>query len=321
MRTWERYFFKKWIGSALLFLAVFYGLYILIDYASHLSSANYHHSKLKVGEFFIHYLAEFSLKADLLIPFALLIATVHTLTQLNVYSELVSLLASGHSLHRLMRPFLIGGLFAVGLLYINNEWIVPAAAKERQSMDKKYKIRKQKELLEVSAHALLLDDGSHLIYKEFDPSLKKFFEAYWIVSIDEMWRMEELDPFQDNPTGNWIDHFIRNSQGVMEIAASYPEKEIPSLSFNEKALQEILLEPQDLSLSELWDDAPNEQTAEENEKAARFLTALYRKLVLPWLALIAVIAPAPFCLKFGRSLPIFLIFAGAIFGHCPITRG
>lgn len=314
MTTWERYFYKKIVSAALLFLLVFYGLYVLIDYSSHLSGAHYHHSMLKPLELILHYLAEFSLKADLLLPFALLIATIHTLTQLNIHSELVSLLASGHSMFRLMRPFLISGLFVVFLLYANDEWMIPRAAREVQSLNKKYKIRKEKSSNQIAAQSLRLEDGTHILYREFDPSLKKFYEVYYIPTIDEVWRIGELNPFDGIAQGSFIDHFQRDKDGNLQPVDSAEKKEFPNLRFQEASLKTILIDLEDLPLSKLYQESPSEKNAEEDEKSARMITALYRKLSLPWLALLAVIGPAPFCVQFSRKLNLFLIFAAGIFG-------
>ncbi len=318
MKIWERYFLKKLLANAFLFLFVFYGLYVLIDFSSHLGGAHYHHSRLKIGEFILHYASEFSLKADLLLPFALLIGTIQTLTQLNIHSELVSLLASGHSIHRLTRPFLYTALLVVGLLYLNNEWLIPKAAHGMQELDRKYKTKKRKESGLAAAQALVLDDGSQMIYREFDPILKKFYEVYWIPSIDELWRIQELDPFKETPEGTFVDHFKRSDEGSLSYSESFQNSAIPGLRFDEAILKAILLESENLPLSQLIISAPTEEQALENEKASRALTALYRKLALPWLAFVAVIGMAPFCVRFSRALPRFLIFAGGIFGLASI---
>lgn len=314
MTTWEKYFYKKIISTALLFLLVFYGLYVLIDYSSHLSGAHYHHSMLKPLELLLHYFAEFALRADLLLPFALLIATIHTLTQLNIHSELISLLASGHSMFRLMRPFLVSGLVVVMLLYANHEWVIPRAAREVQTLNKKYKVRKEKTSHLIAAQSLKLEDGTHIIYREFDPALKKFYEVYYIPTIDEVWRIGELNPFDGIPQGTFVDHFQRDVHGNLQPIDSAENKTFPNLHFQEASLKAILIDIEDLPLSKLYQESPAEKNAEEDEKSARMVTALYRKLALPWLALLAVIGPAPFCVRFSRKLNLFLIFTAGIFG-------
>lgn len=313
MKIWERYFFWQLIKSASLFLLFFYGLYILVDYASHLSGSNSHHSKMGINELAIHYLSEFSERADILLPFALLIGTVQTLTQMNLHSELVALLASGFSLHRLLRPFLLTGLAGVFLLYLNNELLLPKALKKISHLDSEHAKQKAKINKVTTAKALKFENGETLIYQDFDPIKKVFSDVYFLLSFDDVWHIETLDLFAEPPIGYFTDRF-QSQDNILAYSGSSIRTEFPSLVFNEKQLSATLKTPNELSLSELMQDAYSESLALENEKIARSLTALYQKLALPWLALIAVIAPAPFCLRFSRQLPVFFIFAFCIFG-------
>lgn len=313
LKIWERYFLIQLLKNAGMFLLIFYGLYVLIDYASHLSGVNYHHSKLGIKELLVHYSSEFSERADILIPFALLIGTIHTLSQLNIHSELVALLAGGFSLHRLLLPFLATGLAAVLLLYVNNEVILPNALKNISHLDMKYAKQKNKANETTTANHIRLEDGSALVYREFDPESKQFTEVYLIPSMDEVWRIEVLDPFSKPPRGLAVDYF-QAEQGALRYKSSQATALFPDLHFDEKKLTETLALPRELPLSTLIQEAPDESSALENEKAAKTLTALYQKLALPWLALLAVIGPAPFCLKFSRQLPTFMIFTLGIFG-------
>lgn len=313
MKIWERYFYQQLLKNAGLFLLIFYGLYILIDYASHLSGVNYHHSKLKMGEFLLHYLSEFSLRADILLPFALLIGTIHTLCQMNLHSELIALLAGGYSLKRLLRPFLLTGLIGVALLYLNNEIFLPKALKNISRLDTKYAKSRSKNQNLTMAESIRLDNGALLIYKDFDRASQQLFEVYFLPSLEEVWRIEILEPFSHPPQGYGVDYFKRD-EGVLAYQNSYATSPFPSMQWDEKKLSETLTLPKELPLSTLMQAPPESAQAEENEKAARTLTALYQKLALPWLALLAIIGPAPFCLRFSRQLPVFFIFAFSIFG-------
>jgi lipopolysaccharide export system permease protein len=77
---WERYFFKEFIKVFLLFLFCFYGLYILIDYASHTSALPHHQIQLHLYEVARYYLFVFASRAEILLPLALLIAFVKTVS-------------------------------------------------------------------------------------------------------------------------------------------------------------------------------------------------------------------------------------------------
>ena len=80
-----------------------------------------------------------------------------------------------------------------------------------------------------------------------------------------------------------------------------------------KSLREIITSPEDQSLTKLWKKLPKEKRHYIAEEA-EVLSAFYHKLAIPWLCLLAVIAPLPFCLNFSRKVPLFAIYAGSLFG-------
>src|SRR5436190_24088446 len=109
-KIWERYFLKQMLKVFFLFLFCFYGLYVVVDYASHTSALPHHQTQVPGQELIRYYLFVFASRAEILIPFALLIAVIKTLITLNTHQELVALLASGVRLKTLMRPFILMGL-------------------------------------------------------------------------------------------------------------------------------------------------------------------------------------------------------------------
>jgi len=313
LRIWEKYFFKEIFKVFFLFLAVFYGLYTLIDYTSHVSSAGHQHSHLHFGEFFLHYFCEFVVRAEILVPFALLIASVKVLCQLNQNNELIALLAAGYSKRRLLAPFISLGFLITALLFLNSEFLLPKATKRLLRLDEKYSREKSVNKVQSTVHQLTLEDGTTLLFMHWNPALEQFEEALWIRSIDEVWRMPRLKPRTAVPQGEFIDILKRSPKGLLTVAASFETKEIPEMLFNKKRLIETITPPDELALSELVQKLPQESRV-KSEKEARILTAFYRKLALPFLPLLAVIGVAPFCMQFSRRLAVFFIYAGSIFG-------
>lgn len=312
-KIWERYFLKQTIQSFLFFILGFYGLYVLIDYSSHASSFHYNHIHFRWVELSYHYFCEFSARMDVLIPFALLIATIHTLTNLNVHNELVALLASGINLHKLMRPFLFLALFFTLLLYANTEWLFPAALREIKQIDNTHTRHKNRTHSHASVQNIALEDGSSLIFQNYDLAQQYFFDAYWISSIHDIYHIKYLYPYVDKVTGFYIDHFSRGQNGELEIKESFQEKEFPSIVFNKEILFETITPAEEQAPSELLKKLPG-QNQLQSEKDAQIASSFYYKLLMPWLCLFAVIGPAPFCLRFTRSLPVFFIYAFSIFG-------
>jgi lipopolysaccharide export system permease protein len=317
-KIWERYFFKELFKTCIFFITCFYGLYVLIDYSSHTRS--FHHASVQFQWFetVIYYGCEFVRRVEVLLPFAILIATIRTLCKLNMHHELVALMSSGLSLKMLMRPFLLFGLFCTCLMFLNTEFLVPIALKRLNQIDDTRSRAKRKQTLMTAAQHIALEDGTTLIFQNYDTPQSRFFDTYWIRSINDIYRIKYLYPNanSDQPNavlGQYVDHLKRNSQGKLITVASFEEKALPEMHFNPQTLFETITLPEELALSELWDKHPSPEVT-LSEKEAQSMTIFYRKLLLPWLCLLAVIAPAPFCLRFTRYLPLFFIYAGSIFG-------
>lgn len=310
---WERYFLKQFAAIFFLFLFCFYGLYILIDYASHTSALSQHHIQIHWHDIVRYYLYVFASRAEILLPLALLIAFVKTVCTLNAHQELVALMASGTSLKTLMRPFLLMGLFCMGMMYANEQFLLPEALKKLRRIEDATKHQKTRHAPPLTVRQVKFEDGSLLIYQDYDTAKERFFDVYWIPSIDHIYRIKYLSPYQTVPTGFFVDELVRQPNGELLQQASYPAFAFASMQFNQELLQSTILEADMLSLTDLVEQADQISSA-SNEKESKVLTALYWKLAIPWLCVLAILAPAPLCVRFSRQLPIFLIYVCSLFG-------
>ena len=306
MKIWSRYFYREIFKTFFLFVFCFYGLYVLIDYAS-----NANHIRLKGFELLGYYFYEFSMRAEVLIPFALLIATIKTLCKLNLSNELVALLTSGISLRKLITPFLISGLFFTGLMYINNQIILPNSTKALKHLEDLQKSHSKKKNYLGIQH-LTLEDGSTFLFQHFDQLEERFYDAYWIKNINEIVRIKYLYPQNQIPFGLEVEHLLRDKEENLVLKASFSQQEFPQMRFNQNVLKENIIQPDEQSLLSLWNALPAK--AIESEKEARLVSSFYYKIFLPWLCLFAVIGPLPFCIQFSRTLSVFFIYALSIFG-------
>src|ERR1700722_2577297 len=84
---WGRYFLSQMLKCFFLFIFCFYGLYMLIDFSSHATHFHHSHQAILWKEVGLYYLADFSKRVEVLIPFALLISTIKVLTSLNQHHE------------------------------------------------------------------------------------------------------------------------------------------------------------------------------------------------------------------------------------------
>jgi len=312
LKRWERYFIHQLLAVSFLFLTCFYGLYVLIDYANHTSHLAHHTTQILGSDFLSYYSYVFATRAEILIPLALLIALIKTVTTLNVRHELTALMAAGVSLKRLMRPFIGIGCIAVVLLYLNEQFILPNALVNLRQIESKTRNQKHGQSTDLAVHTVILADGSRLLFQSYDALKEHFSDVYWIESIDSIYRMKALSHTQI-PTGHFVDHLVRQPSGELLQQTAYASLSLPHLRFNEEILQSTIFEPEMHSLTELFDHY-FQLSSDLNEKESKTLTALYWKALIPWLCLLAIIAPIPFCVQFSRQFPFFLIYVCCLFG-------
>lgn len=310
---WERYFLRQFCALFFLFLFCFYGLYVIVDYASHTSALPHHHVQIAWHEIARYYLYVFASRAEILLPIALVIAFVKTVCSLNAHHELVALLAGGFTLKQLMRPFLFIAFLCLTLMYVNEQFLLPQALIKLRRLEDTTKHQKHRHTPDIAVRHILLEDGSLFVYQEYDHAAEKFFDAYWIKSFDQIFRIKYLSPSLPIPKGFFVDILARQSNGEMMHIEAVDEFDFPALRFNPEVLQSTILEPEVLPLSNLIREA-SQVSVELNEKECKILAALYWKLFIPWLCLIAILAPAPYCVRFSRQLPVFVIYMCSLFG-------
>lgn len=304
MKIWQRLFFFDTLKVLMIFLILFWGLYVLIDYSSHTGNFHHHKEPLSLFQLALFYTAELIQRSEVLLPFAILVGCTRVMTKLNTQNELVALLASGISLKRLLTPFLAVGLLGTFFLYVNEEKFIPWAMESARSLGEN-----PKSLPFEGASHLRLQDKTLLIYQSFNKSEKTFYDVWWIPSFNEIWRFKTLS-IDTPPQAEDIEKFTRDASGALIRAEQLSTKSFPEIVFNPHRLLETLTPPSEMALSELYEKLPGEA---KSQKEARHLTAFWRKVFLPWLALFAVLIPAYPATRFTRRLNVFLIYVGSLF--------
>lgn len=310
---WQRYFLKEFSKIFLLFLFCFYGLYMIIDYASHTSGLSQHHLQIRWQDLGLYYFYVLVSQAEILIPLALLIAFLKTLCTLNSRNELVALMAGGIKLKTLLRPFLLVAFFGTALLYLNEEFMLPKALRSLQHVEDTSKDVQSQKNLPASVKSVVLEDGTTILYHSYNSATEQFFDVYWIRSIDDIYRIKYLSPYTEIPRGHYVDHLLRQPSGQIARVEAFDSRDFPEMHFNSDSLHDAFASPEFFSLYELWQQMPSSSSA-YSEKDSQILAAFYWKIGVPWLCLFAFLAPAPFCIQFSRQQPLFLIYVCSIFG-------
>lgn len=321
-KIWERYLLRQMATSCFFVLFCFYGLYVLIDYATHSHSfSHYHFSAIDIAKF---YGGEFVLRLEILLPFSTLIACIHTLCRLNKQNELMALMVAGIPLKRLLWPLVLLGLLFTLLLYASNEWLQPRSLRYHQKLANVRAKAKRQKYSAANIQQITLTDGSFLIFQSYLPETSTFEDLFWVRSLDEIYRMRTLQAREGQAPigydGQKLERIKIESRQENEIEESvlYPslffkEHVFDDLAIDDDKLKESIISPENQAISELYRKLPKRGLA-QNAKEARLETAFHHKMALPLLCLLAIIAPAPFCTRFSRTQPQLVIYALSLFG-------
>ncbi len=299
-----------------LFIGIFYFLYVLFDYSIH--SKAFQNPAISSTDIFFYYLHQFSKRAEMLVPIAMVLSAVKVLTTSNLRNEIVALSASGIPLKKIMHPFLCVALLASAALFINFEYLQPQSITQIARFEEHYFKKRAKKDEEKKVNALILKDNSLLIYQRFEPEKQAFFDVFWLKNENELSRIQWLFPYEKTPLGKNVDSLIRTEEGEYKKMGSSPELVFPDMNFDADSLFDAMHPPHMQSLSELARHLRVNHhffhLTKMNVRQAEAATFFYLKSTLPLVSLLGIIAIAPFCLKVCRNLSVFVIYALSLAG-------
>jgi len=136
MKKIDWYIVKKFLGTfffAILILAV---IACVIDLAEKMD--DFVSKKAPVSAILNYYKDFVPHISALLFPLFIFIATIFFTSKMAYQSEVITILASGVSFQRFLKPYVIGATFLGVLSLITNHWIVPNANKQRLAFEDRY---------------------------------------------------------------------------------------------------------------------------------------------------------------------------------------
>lgn len=309
---WQRYITKEICKVFALFLFAFFFVYVAIDYSTHMQDF-IQDNKIQVGHLLVYYGHHFVKRSDLLIPLALLIATIKVLSSLNHNHELLALQTAGIKLKTLFKPFFLFAAACSLFLLASAEFVLPYSLNFIDQFHDNHFKHSTKGRRKEPIHALHLKDNSKLIYQSFDPSREALIDVLWVCSADEIWRIKYLRADPLLPIGQYVDHLKRGSDGLLEKVASFDSYHFKQLHFDSTLPKRGMIPIENRSASNLWQLAFQKKATTDYQKP-EILTYLSYKAIIPFLPFLVIIASAPFCTSYSRNRPLFAIYALGLFG-------
>ena len=327
MRLLDRYLFRELLTPLVYCLGgflIFWTSYDLFTELQEMQERKLH--LLDVIEYSVAMTPEFLVT---ILPVALLLALLYTLTNHARHNEIIAMRAAGVSLWRLCVPYLAVGLAASVVLFWLNEWCVPRSANWADRIKSRY-VQKPD------------DAGTQNEFRNFGFTNARDHRT-WFIAEYRVKTAEMLKP-QVNwtpPDGSshrlYADRAIRitgvwtffNATGYSQTDASAPL--LPSLQTNVLAMPEFDETPKEIRseikisaygslrnprktnipLTDIWYYLRLHPTLPAADSSL-LLTKLYGRLAMPWTCFIVMLIAIPFGVAAGQR-SLFVGVAGSIF--------
>lgn len=176
MKILDRYTLRAYLAPLGWCLAIFIGMYLMLDLLGHLDEIL--RNKVPAQLLGVYYLTMMPLVFVQVAPFACLMATLYTLSNLNRHQEIMAMRAAGIPPWGIVRPLLwMGFLVSASVLWVN-ECLAPQAALQvfqmKAALEKPAEARGPHKILKTIEHLAAYGQGHTILYaKSFDATEKK----------------------------------------------------------------------------------------------------------------------------------------------------
>jgi lipopolysaccharide export system permease protein len=224
LRILDWYIIKKFIGTYIYSIALIISISIVFDVNDNLARFTQNHAPVHavIFDYYLNFIPYFS---NLFSPLFVFIAVIFFTSKLAGNSEIISMLATGISFKRLLRPYMFSCVLISLLSFYLSAYVIPHGNIIRQNFEMLYKNKKKN----TSAENVQLQVGQGVIayIQHYDNNLKKGygfsldkFEEKKLVS--HMTGMEiQYDTISDSKyhwsVSNWK---IRQLKGLREHITS-----------------------------------------------------------------------------------------------------
>jgi len=295
MRIIEKYILKNFSVSLIYLIILFILLFIIVDIFGHLDE--FIRAKINIGLILNYYFNYIPLIFTQVLPFAGLVAIIYSLGNLQRYNEITAMHSCGVSLFKIIRPYIISGLFLSLITYLLNEKINPHAF--RTIYDLKENFEKGKVKKNFIENITLYGKDNRIIYaRKYDTEKKILYDlvilehdrnqiltnkitAKLAIWEEKKWKLYGIVLYNLDPEGNFVGEPKYLEDGEMELVES--PKEIIQYDLIVEAM----------SIKQLQNYIERFKNISD-KIVRRFLVKLHQKRVNPFYILIYILIGLPF---------------------------
>ena len=136
------YIIKKFIGTYIYAILLIISIAIVFDFNENLSKFTQYHAPWRaiIFDYYANFVPYYS---NLFSPLFVFIAVIFFTSKLAGNSEIISMMAAGMSIRRLMRPYMISCILIAGLTFYLNSFVIPHGTVIRQNFETLYRNSKK----------------------------------------------------------------------------------------------------------------------------------------------------------------------------------
>ena len=321
----ERYTLRTFLHPLVFCFVSFFTLWIIMDLLDNLKE--FQESKIGVVRVITFYLGMLPSVYTQILPVALLLAVLYSLTRMSKANELISMLGTGQSLFRVLRPIFVTSVYACMLNMAASYYWAPRAEGNREAVFSGMKVHAADSIMAFGI--MFHNEQSHRTWyvATFPFSLRSGHERMHGVQIRE--EDDQGRPARTiiAPTVGWSPRagwrfydgkeLIYQNGRLASIRPFTVQKdgqsvlEVSGIEETPWSLVSYALRPDFMSVPELVSYLSAHSKAAD-DKLAPFRTHLWQRFALPWQAMALVLVAAPLGVAYSRRGSVGGI-AGSVF--------
>ncbi len=316
MRLLDRYLLRELLIPLGFCLGGFLIFWIAFDLFSDLGQ--FQDNKMQVRDVAEYYLVKLPEFVVLILPVALLLALLYTLTNHARHNELTAIRAAGVSLARLSAPYLAVGLAFTAVLFVCNEYWVPDGGEKAEDIKQRHAGN--------AADANAANVRTNLVFINNRDGRK------WQIGVYDLKRHSMIRPTVEWSPPDGSRRLLRAARGewtgggwtfydvqIYTNAPGLASTTTPELQTNMLAMPELSETPEQFRRELTFYDKLSARSARSPEMSIRELldylslhphessrnqwwlyTQLQGRLAMPWTCLVVVVIAIPFGAAGGR---------------------
>ncbi|SMP07168.1 lipopolysaccharide export system permease protein [Desulfurobacterium pacificum] len=288
VKVLDRYVFTETFKYFVLSLLTFLVLFVIIDFVSNVDTF----SKVGLKEGLTYVFARVPLYASRIVPIAMLVSTMVTLSTFSSTSELIAVKSLGISIYRFSVPILVLSVMVSLFSLFLQEFAIPKSMKLAKDIECKLKVNSK-----VKIHATLssvwFKDNDKFVYMEsFNPYTKEAERISIFVLPKTFEPKKRIDALKGKNVKEkeWIleDCIVRD---LKKMTFKKVKEKTLSLGVGVKEIKYSQPEPETMELLKLYVVA--KQMAKLGYNVSNMLVDLYSRLSLSLLPIVVAVIGIP----------------------------